>query len=176
MIKYLMSSFTHSSSYIFIKTAATIKVSLKGLYKWRNISEIKYIVKQFQALIRTAKPVRKNNKNKKKVTGKQQEENTLHYNKGETEPEFKVGDWIIVREDISEKDKLALTSINKRLVNKSAQRILQVGIYIDYYSGIPVTLYTLGYPEFTIESLENFRWANETEIKNQMLKEIFLKT
>jgi hypothetical protein len=171
-----MRSFTNSSSYIFIKTAATIKVSLKGLYKWKHVSKIKYIVKQFQTLIRTAKPVRKNDKDTKKVAGKQPEEKTLHYDKGETEPEFEAGDWIIVREDISEKDKLALSRINKSLVCDSAQKILQVGIYKDYYSEIPVTLYTVGYTEFTLESLKNFRLANQTEIKKQMLKEIFLKT
>jgi hypothetical protein len=91
----------------------------------------------------------------------------------EKEPIFKIGDWVIVREDILENtNKGSLAESLSRF--KFPRKIVKI---VHYQYGIKHNwcVYHIGREGNKIEIANNFRLATKKEIKEQIIKNVFQK-
>jgi hypothetical protein len=85
--------------------------------------------------------------------------------------EYKVGDWIIVREEILKKINVGKES-DEHYHYESPQKIVK--IEINFVEGESIEYYHLREIGNVRINLINFRLATEKEIKEQIIKNVFL--
>ena len=86
------------------------------------------------------------------------------------EYKFKVGDWIIIREDILERINIGRVG-DERYHFESPQKIVKTETYGERTQR---NIYHIERIGNTRENLDNFRLATDKEIKEQIIKNVFL--